>query len=110
MAHRAIANHRCQPRTAPRKNGTYSFVAHHEEAYPGHGGVKVHAVLTHSDDPAVASVRLDLVRKLMQENDLHARQPRASKVTRAPGPGAGGRRPGERLTPAQARGEERAQQ
>src|SRR5450759_2723416 len=35
----------------------------------------------HSDDPEVASVSLDLVRNLMQENDLHACQPRAYKVT-----------------------------
>ena len=42
---------------------------------------RVHAVLTRSDDPEVASVSLDLVRKLMQENDLHACQPRAYKVT-----------------------------
>src|SRR5450756_3191166 len=35
-----------------------------------YGVRRVHAVLTHSDDPQVASVSLDLVRKLMQENDL----------------------------------------
>jgi putative transposase len=46
-----------------------------------YGVRRIHAVLTHSDDPEVASVSLDLVRKLMQENDLHACQPRAYKVT-----------------------------
>jgi putative transposase len=46
-----------------------------------YGVRRVHAVLTHSDDPEVASVSLDLVRNLMQENDLHACQPRAYKVT-----------------------------
>ena len=46
-----------------------------------YGVQRVHAVLTHSDDPEVASVSLDLVRNLMQENDLHACQPRAYKVT-----------------------------
>ena len=46
-----------------------------------YGVRRVHAVLTRSDDPEVASVSLDLVRKLMQENDLHACQPRAYKVT-----------------------------
>jgi len=42
-----------------------------------YGVRRVHAVLTHSDDPEVSSVSLDLVRNLMQENDLHACQPRA---------------------------------
>ena len=46
-----------------------------------YGVRRVHAVLAHSDDPEVASVSLDLVRNLMQENDLHACQPRAYKVT-----------------------------
>ena len=41
----------------------------------------VYAVLTQSDDPEVASASLDLVRTLMQENDLHACQPRAYRVT-----------------------------
>jgi len=46
-----------------------------------YGVRRVHAVLTHSEDPEVASVSPELVRKLMQENDLHACQPRAYKVT-----------------------------
>jgi len=46
-----------------------------------YGTRRVHAVLTRSDDPEVACVSLDLVRTLMQENDLHACQPRAYKVT-----------------------------
>ena len=46
-----------------------------------YGVRRVHAVLTHSDDPQVASVSLDLVRNLMQENDLQACQPRAYRVT-----------------------------
>jgi putative transposase len=46
-----------------------------------YGTRRVHAALTRSDDPEVACVSLDLVRTLMQENDLHACQPRAYKVT-----------------------------
>ena len=57
-------------------------------------GVKVHAVLTHTDDPEVASVSLELGRKPIHENGLHAFQPRACNVTKAPGSGAGGRRLG----------------
>jgi len=37
-----------------------------------YGVRRVHAVLARSDDPEVASVSLDLVRTLMQENDLQA--------------------------------------
>ena len=51
-----------------------------------YGVRRVHAVLARSHDPEVASVSLDLVRALMQENDLHACQPRAYRVT-APGTG-----------------------
>src|SRR5665811_1224446 len=50
-----------------------------------YGVRRVHAVLTHSYDPEVSSVSLDLVRNLMQENDLHACQPRAYKVTTVSG-------------------------
>jgi putative transposase len=46
-----------------------------------YGVRRVHAVLARSDDPEVSSVSVDLVRNLMQENDLHACQPRAYKVT-----------------------------
>ena len=46
-----------------------------------YGVRRVHAVLTRSHDPEVSCVSLDLVRTLMQENDLHACQPRAYKVT-----------------------------
>ena len=46
-----------------------------------YGVRRVHAVLARSDDPEVSCVSLDLVRNLMQENDLHACQPRAYKVT-----------------------------
>ena len=46
-----------------------------------YGTRRGHAVLARSDDPEVASVSLDLVRTLMGENDLHACQPRAYKVT-----------------------------
>ena len=46
-----------------------------------YGVRRVHAVLARSHDPEVSSVSLDLVRNLMQENDLHACQPRAYKVT-----------------------------
>ena len=46
-----------------------------------YGVRRVHAVLARSHDPEVASVSLDLVRALMQENDLHACQPRAYRVT-----------------------------
>jgi putative transposase len=50
-----------------------------------YGVRRVQAVLTRSDDPDVASVSLDLVRTLMQENDLHACQPRAYRVTTVSG-------------------------
>ncbi len=50
-----------------------------------YGTRRVHAVLARSDDPEVASVSLDLVRTLMQENDLHACQPRAYRVTTVSG-------------------------
>jgi len=46
-----------------------------------YGVRRVHAVLARSDDPEVASVSLDLARTLMGENDLHACQPRAYRVT-----------------------------
>jgi putative transposase len=46
-----------------------------------YGVRRVHAVLSRSDDPEVATVSLDLVRTLMQENDLHACQRRAYRVT-----------------------------
>jgi putative transposase len=46
-----------------------------------YGARRVHAVLTHCDDPAIASVSLQLVRSIMRENDLVACQPRAYKVT-----------------------------
>ena len=46
-----------------------------------HGVRRVHAVLARSDDPELSRVSLDLVRNLMVENELHACQPRAYKVT-----------------------------
>lgn len=46
-----------------------------------YGVRRVHAVLARSDDPQVAGVSLDLVRVLMRENDLHACQRRAYRVT-----------------------------
>ncbi len=41
----------------------------------------MHAVLTRSEDPEVASASLHLVRDLMAEHDLRACQPRAYRVT-----------------------------
>ncbi len=42
-----------------------------------YGARRVHAILTRSQDPEVASVGLDLVRDIMREHDLVACQPRA---------------------------------
>ena len=70
---------------SPRAVRRAKIAAHVKAAFVlGRGtyGVRrVHAVLTHSDDPEVASVSLDLARTLMGENDLHACQPRAYRVT-----------------------------
>lgn len=46
-----------------------------------YGARRVHAILTRSQDPQVASVGLDLVRDIMREEDLVACQPRAYRVT-----------------------------
>ncbi len=46
-----------------------------------YGARRVHAVLTRSHDPQVASAGLDLVRDIMAEEDLVACQPRAYRVT-----------------------------
>jgi putative transposase len=50
-----------------------------------YGVRRVHAVLTHSDDSEVASVSLDLVRNLMQENDLHASSRAPTRSPPSPG-------------------------
>ena len=46
-----------------------------------YGVRRVHAILTRSDDPEVASASLSLVRDLMAVNGLRACQPRAYRVT-----------------------------
>ena len=46
-----------------------------------YGVRRVHAILTRSHDPQVASASLRIVRDIMAENDLHACQPRAYRTT-----------------------------
>jgi hypothetical protein len=61
-----------QRRIAPRKKCTYSFAAHHLEAHSGarwrQGQRRPHPQRRPRDRLGES----DLVRKLMQENDLHA--------------------------------------
>lgn len=49
-----------------------------------YGSRRVHAILTRSDDPEVASAGIDLVRDVMREQGLVACQPRAYKTTTVP--------------------------
>ena len=53
-----------------------------------YGVRRVHAMLTRSADPEVASVSLDLVRAIMRDEDLAGCQPRAYKVTTRQDPDA----------------------
>lgn len=46
-----------------------------------YGVRRVHAILTRSDDPQVASASLKLVRAVMADHGLHACQPRAYRTT-----------------------------
>lgn len=46
-----------------------------------YGVRRVHAVLTRSDDPQVATASLRIVRDIMREKGLHACQPRAYRTT-----------------------------
>src|ERR1035437_6806131 len=70
---------------SPRAVRRAKIAAHVKAAFVlGRGTYGVrrgHPGLTHRDDPRVASARLLLLRKMMQENALHACQPRAYKVT-----------------------------
>jgi putative transposase len=59
------------------------------EAGRGAYGVRrVHAVLTRSDDPEVATASPRIVRDLMREHGLRACQPRPHRVTTVPDPAA----------------------
>jgi transposase InsO family protein len=49
-----------------------------------YGARRVHAILGRSDDPAVASASLKLVRSVMREHGLVACQPRAYRTTTVP--------------------------
>ncbi len=51
-----------------------------------YGARRVHAMLTRSSDPVVASVGVDLVRDIMREEGLVACQPRAYRTTTTPDP------------------------
>ena len=81
---------RCEP--SPRQLRRAKITRHVHAAFEvGRGtyGVRrVHAILTGSSDPQVASASVDLVRSIMREEGLVACQPRAYKVTTRQDPNA----------------------
>ncbi|MGH3706030.1 MAG: IS3 family transposase [Agromyces sp.] len=68
-------------RTLRRAKVGVHVLAAFEVGRGAYGVRRVHAILSRSDDPQVASASLSLVRDLMRENGLRACQPRAYRVT-----------------------------
>src|SRR5690606_6157931 len=69
------------PRQLRRAKVTMHVQAAFEQGRGTYGARRVHAVLTRSQDPQVASAGLDLVRDIMRAEGLVACQPRAYRTT-----------------------------
>lgn len=69
------------PRQLRRAKVTKHVQAAFEQGRGTYGARRVHAVLTRSQDPQVASAGLDLVRDIMRTEGLVACQPRAYRTT-----------------------------
>jgi transposase InsO family protein len=81
-------------RAASARAGRRALVAAHAQAAftlgrGSYGARRVHAILSRSDEPAVASASLKLVRSIMREHGLVACQPRAYRTTTVPDGGGG---------------------
>jgi len=75
----------CTRPLSARERRRATITAHVQAAFEAGRGAygvrRVHAILTRSHDPEVASASLRIVREIMAENDLHACQPRAYRTT-----------------------------